>query len=80
MAPINIGNPQEITIRELAYEIKSLLNSESEIIEKDMPQDDPLRRLPDIGIAKKVLDWEPKISRSEGIKNTVEYFNKLLNK
>ena len=72
--PINIGNPQEITIRELAYEIKS------EIIEKDMPQDDPLRRLPDIGIAKKVLDWEPKICRSEGIKNTVEYFNKLLNK
>lgn len=77
--PINIGNPQEITILELASEIKSLLNSASEIIKKDMPQDDPLRRLPDIDIAKKVLGWEPKISRSEGIKNTIDYFNKILN-
>ena len=77
--PINIGNPQEITIQELASEIKSLLNSGSEIITKEMPLDDPMRRLPDIDIAKKVLDWEPKISRSEGIKDTIEYFNKILN-
>lgn len=77
--PINIGNPQEITILELASEIKSLLNSASEIIKKDMPQDDPLRRLPDIDLAKKVLGWKPKISRSEGIKNTIDYFNKILN-
>ena len=78
--PINIGNPQEITILELANEIKSILSSSSEIIQKDLPQDDPLRRLPDISLAKEMLGWQPNINRTEGIKNTIEYFKYILNK
>lgn len=74
--PVNIGNPQEITIKEFGEEILRLTGSKSKIIYKDLPTDDPKQRKPDISLAKKVLNWEPKFSRSEGLKPTLEYFQK----
>ena len=74
--PVNIGNPQEITIKEFGEEIIKLTDSQSKIIFKDLPKDDPKQRKPDISLAKEVLDWEPKFTRSEGLKPTLEYFKK----
>ncbi|WP_298499204.1 UDP-glucuronic acid decarboxylase family protein [uncultured Algibacter sp.] len=75
--PVNIGNPNEITIKEFAEEIIKLTGTNQSIIYKNLPQDDPLQRQPDITLAKKVLNWEPKISREEGMKITYEYFKSL---
>ncbi|MFH1319975.1 MAG: UDP-glucuronic acid decarboxylase family protein [Bacteroidota bacterium] len=75
--PINLGNPDEITIKEFAEEIINLTRSDSKIIYKDLPVDDPLQRRPDISKAKEILKWEPKVSRSEGLKFTLEYFKSL---
>ena len=72
--PVNVGNPQEITINEFAEEIIRLTGSKSKVIYKPLPKDDPKQRKPDITLAKKVLDWEPKYSRAEGLKPTLEYF------
>jgi len=72
--PVNIGNPSEITILEFAKEIIELTGSKSKIVYKDLPQDDPKVRKPDITKARKVLGWEPKISRAEGLKRSLEYF------
>ncbi len=72
--PVNIGNPEEITINEFGKEILKLTGSESRIIYKELPEDDPKQRKPDISLARKVLGWEPKFSRSEGLKPTLEYF------
>lgn len=77
--PINIGNPQEITILDLAKKIKQLTNSKSEIIFKDLPKDDPVRRKPDIEKAKQILKWEPKVDLEEGLKRTIDYFKQKLN-
>ena len=74
--PVNIGNPQEITIREFGEEIIKLTGSKSKIIYQDLPKDDPKQRKPDITLAKEVLNWEPKYSRAEGLKPTLEYFQK----
>lgn len=74
--PVNIGNPEEITINEFGEEIIRLTGSQSKIIYKDLPKDDPKQRKPDISLAKKILDWEPKFTRSEGLKPTLEYFQK----
>lgn len=74
MGPINIGNPQEITILEFAKEIIELTASESSIIFEDLPKDDPQVRQPDISRAKKLLNWIPKYDRKEGLKKTLEYF------
>ncbi len=74
--PVNIGNPEEITINEFGEEIIRLTGSKSKIVYKDLPKDDPKQRRPDISLAKKVLDWEPKFTRSEGLKPTLEYFQK----
>lgn len=74
--PVNIGNPEEITINEFGEEIIRLTGSKSKIIYKDLPKDDPKQRKPDISRAKKVLNWEPKFSRAEGLKPTLEYFQK----
>ena len=74
--PVNIGNPQEITIREFGEEIIKLTGSKSKIIYQDLPKDDPKQRKPDISLAKEVLGWEPKYSRAEGLKPTLEYFQK----
>ncbi len=74
--PVNIGNPQEITIKEFGEEILRITGSKSKIIYQDLPKDDPKQRKPDITLAKKVLNWEPKYSRAEGLKPTLEYFQK----
>lgn len=76
--PMNMGNPGEFTILELAMEILQLTGSRSEIIHKELPADDPVRRRPDIGLAKKELGWEPKISLREGLTKTIEYFDSQL--
>ncbi len=76
MKPVNIGNPNEMSIMELAKKIKELINSKSEIVFKELPEDDPVRRCPDITKAKEVLGWEPKISLEDGLKRTIEEFKK----
>ncbi|MCC9042095.1 SDR family oxidoreductase [Myroides sp. M-43] len=72
--PVNIGNPDEITILDFAKEIIALTNSEQKIVYKDLPVNDPLQRCPDITKAKNILDWTPQIGRSQGMKITYEYF------
>ncbi len=74
--PVNVGNPQEITINEFAEEIIRLTGSKSKVIYKPLPKDDPKQRKPDISLANKVLDWKPRYSRAEGLKPTLEYFKK----
>lgn len=76
--PINLGNPSEITIRELATTILKLTGSKSKLIEKPLPSDDPMRRCPDISKAKKLLGWEPKTKLEDGLKQTIAYFDALL--
>jgi len=75
--PMNIGNPDEITIKEFADEILKLTQSNQKIILKPLPQDDPKQRRPDITKAREILNWEPKVSRAEGLKITYEYFKSL---
>ncbi len=76
--PVNIGNPDEVTMLELAMEIRELCGSKSEIIHTALPPDDPKQRCPDITLAKKLLKWEPKIARREGLKKTIDFYrNKL---
>lgn len=75
--PVNIGNPDEITIREFAEEIIKLTGTEHKIIYKPLPKDDPAQRQPDITLAKKLLGWEPRITRTEGLEITYEYFKSL---
>jgi len=74
--PVNIGNPQEITIKEFGEEIIRITGSKSKIIYLDLPKDDPKQRKPDITLAKEVLNWEPQFSRAEGLRPTLEYFQK----
>lgn len=74
ISPLNLGNPYEITIKELAERIISLTGSTSEIEYCELPKDDPVRRCPDIKKAKKYLTWEPKISLKEGLEKTIDYF------
>ena len=75
--PVNIGNPDEITIKEFAEEIIKLTDSSQKIMYKPLPQDDPKQRQPDITRAKKILDWQPRVTRAEGLKRTLEYFKSL---
>lgn len=75
--PVNIGNPDEITISQFAEEIIKLTGTHQKVIYKPLPQDDPKQRQPDITLAKKLLNWEPKVHRSEGLKITYEYFKTL---
>lgn len=77
--PVNIGNPDEITIRQFAEEVLTLTGSISKIAYHPLPEDDPKVRQPDISKAKEILGWEPKVSRTEGIKRTLEYFKKIIN-
>lgn len=74
--PVNIGNPEEITINEFGEEIIRLTGSKSKIIYQPLPKDDPKQRKPDITLAKEILGWEPKYSRAEGLKPTLDYFKK----
>ncbi|WP_448519754.1 UDP-glucuronic acid decarboxylase family protein [Rhodoflexus sp.] len=76
--PVNIGNPNEITIKEFAEEIIALTGTNQKIVHKPLPQDDPKQRRPNIDKAKRILGWEPKVDRAEGLKITYEYFkNKI---
>ncbi|WP_044401381.1 UDP-glucuronic acid decarboxylase family protein [Lacinutrix sp. Hel_I_90] len=75
--PVNIGNPHEITIRGFAEEIIKLTGTKQKVIYKALPIDDPMQRQPDISLAKKLLGWEPKVGREEGMKVTFNYFKSL---
>ncbi len=76
--PVNLGNPSERTILELAETIRDLAGSSSEIVFRPLPQDDPKRRCPDIGLARNSLGWEPEVPLEEGLERTIAYFDKLL--
>jgi UDP-glucuronate decarboxylase len=76
--PINIGNPNEFTIRELAELVIELTGSRSEVVRRPLPADDPTRRRPDISLARAGLGWEPQVQLREGLKSTIEYFDRLL--
>ena len=76
--PVNIGNPAEFTIRELAEIVLLLTGSRSRIVCRPIPQDDPVRRQPDISLARKKLQWEPKVALKEGLTATIEYFERSL--
>jgi UDP-glucuronate decarboxylase len=78
VGPINIGNPYEIPVRELAERVISLTNARSKIVHRPLPQDDPMQRCPDITLAKRELGWEPKVPLDEGLARTIAYFNDLL--
>jgi dTDP-glucose 4,6-dehydratase len=75
--PVNIGNPDEITIKSFAEEIVELTGAKTKIIYKSLPHDDPKKRRPDISVAKALLDWEPKVERYYGLKRTLAYFKTL---
>lgn len=75
--PVNIGNPAEITILQFAEEILALTQSNSKIVFKPLPADDPKQRQPNIELAKRILGWEPKVERAQGLKTTLEYFRGL---
>ena len=75
--PVNIGNPDEIQIIDFAQEIIELTETNQKIIFKELPENDPLQRRPDISFAKEKLNWEPKIVRAEGLKATYAYFKDL---
>ncbi|MNK27925.1 UDP-glucose 4-epimerase [compost metagenome] len=76
-SPVNIGNPDEITIKQFCEEIIKLTGTDQKIVYKPLPQDDPKQRRPDITKAKELLKWEPKVNRAEGLKITYEYFKSL---
>jgi dTDP-glucose 4,6-dehydratase len=75
IGPVNIGNPDEITILDFAEEIRGLIGSESEVVFRELPKDDPQVRRPNIGRAREKLGWTPRIGRAEGLRRTLAYFN-----
>jgi UDP-glucuronate decarboxylase len=75
--PINLGNPTEMTMLELAERVIALSGSQSKLVFKPLPQDDPKQRKPDITVAKASLDWAPKVSLDDGLKETIQYFRHL---
>ena len=76
--PVNIGNPNEFTIRELAEMVKAAVNPNLPLIKKPLPQDDPLQRKPVIELARRELDWEPQVPISNGLAQTIEYFKSIV--
>jgi UDP-glucuronate decarboxylase len=78
--PVNIGNPKEFTIKELAEKVIQLTGSDSKLEYKPLPSDDPTQRQPDITLARDKLGWEPKIQLEEGLQRTIPYFEQLLRK
>jgi UDP-glucuronate decarboxylase len=76
--PVNLGNPEEYTVLELAEFVIKLTNSKSQIVRKDLPKDDPERRKPDISLAQAALGWSPKIKLEDGLRKTIDYFDALL--
>jgi dTDP-glucose 4,6-dehydratase len=75
--PVNVGNPDEITISEFAEEIVKLTGTKQRVIYEPLPQDDPKQRKPNIEKARRILGWEPKVNRADGLKITYEYFKSL---
>ena len=78
MGPINIGNPEEFTIRELAEKVRSLINPQLAIVSEPLPQDDPLQRQPQIALAKHHLSWQPTVNFEQGLNTTINYFKNAL--
>ena len=78
IGPVNLGNPEELTMQELAEKVIALTGSSSQLTYCDLPSDDPVRRKPDISLAKKMLGWQPRVSVDEGIAQTIEYFRGLV--
>jgi UDP-glucuronate decarboxylase len=76
--PINLGNPHEIPVRELADRVIRLTNSRSRIVFRDLPKDDPLQRCPDITLARRELGWEPRVQLDDGLTRTIAYFDRML--
>jgi len=76
--PVNIGNPGEITIKQFAEEVIKITGTKSKIVYKQLPEDDPKVRQPDIGKAKRILNWQPLVNRNEGLKITIDYFKKVI--
>jgi dTDP-glucose 4,6-dehydratase len=76
--PVNIGNPDEITIKEFAEEIVRLTGTDSKIVYKPLPKDDPTQRRPDISKAKEILGWAPRFSRADGLKPTLAFFKEKI--
>lgn len=76
--PVNIGNPEEITIREFADEVIALTGSASSVVERPLPEDDPRVRRPDTTLARELLQWYPQVNRAEGLRRTLDYFRKAL--
>jgi UDP-glucuronate decarboxylase len=76
--PVNIGNPHDFTMVQLAERVLELTNSKSKLVREPAPIDDPRQRKPDIGLARSELDWEPKVQLDEGLKRTIEYFDRIL--
>ena len=76
--PVNLGNPDEFTIKELAEKVIEMTHSKSKLVYKPLPHDDPTQRQPDITLAKQQLNWQPTIKLETGLKSTIEYFRKLL--
>ena len=76
--PINLGNPNEFTVNELANIVRSKINNKLKIIYKELPEDDPMQRKPDISKAKKELNWEPKYDLDKGLDLTIEYFKNII--
>ena len=80
IGPVNLGNPVEMTVKSLAEKVIQLTGSTSALEYRELPQDDPVRRKPDISLAKKMLKWEPKVSLEQGLKETIAYFRTKIDK
>ena len=78
IGPVNLGNPTEFTIEELAHKVIDLTGSRSQVVREPLPQDDPMQRQPDIGLARANLGWEPRVQLDEGLRHTIAYFDELL--
>jgi len=78
VGPVNIGNPNEFTIRELAETVLKKVESKSSIVKMPLPEDDPTQRKPDISQAQKILGWEPKVQLEQGLDRTIPYFQEIL--
>ena len=78
VGPVNLGNPTEFTIRELAEKVLEKVSSSSKLIEKPLPADDPTQRKPDISLAQELIDWTPGVELDEGLDRTIPYFRSLL--
>jgi UDP-glucuronate decarboxylase len=78
--PVNLGNPHEFTILQLAERVIALTRSKSPLVKKPLPSDDPVQRQPDISVAKEALGWEPSVQLDAGLQKTIEFFSALLAK